>query len=65
MGSEITASEEYDAVYIHQRPYIDEILRHHGTSEVEQSPIQAPKELVTFTAHLRLWRVRIPGTKRR
>ena len=50
MGCEIAASEEYDAVYIHQRPYIDEILRHHETSEVEQSPIQAPKELVTFTA---------------
>ena len=50
LGCEIAVSEEYDAVYIHQRPYIEEVLRHHGTPEVDQSPIQAPKEMVTFQA---------------
>ena len=30
LGCEIAVTEDYDAVYIHQRPYIDEILRHHA-----------------------------------
>ncbi|CAE7317114.1 TY5A, partial [Symbiodinium microadriaticum] len=50
LGCEIAVSEEYDAVFIHQRPYIEEVLRLHETREVDQSPIQAPKELVTFEA---------------
>ncbi|OLP83551.1 Retrovirus-related Pol polyprotein from transposon TNT 1-94 [Symbiodinium microadriaticum] len=50
LGCEIAVTEEYDAVFIHQRPYIDEILRHHEVRDVDQSPIQAPKELVTFEA---------------
>ncbi|CAE7244180.1 unnamed protein product [Symbiodinium necroappetens] len=50
LGCEIAVSEEYDAVFIHQRPYIEEVLRLHETREVDQSPIQAPKDLVTFEA---------------
>ena len=51
LGCEIAVNEEYDAIYVHQRPYIEEILRHHQTPEIDQSPIQAPKELVTFEAY--------------
>ena len=43
-------SEDYDAVNVHERTYIEEILRHHATAETDQSPIQAPKELVTLEA---------------
>ena len=50
LGCEIAVSEEYDAIYVHQRPYIEEILRQYATPETEQSPIQAPKELVSFEA---------------
>ncbi|OLP80086.1 hypothetical protein AK812_SmicGene39547 [Symbiodinium microadriaticum] len=50
LGCEIAASEEHDAVFIHQRPYIEEVLRLHETREADQSPIQAPKNLVTFEA---------------
>ena len=50
LGCEIAVSEEYDAIYVHQRPYIEEILRQYSTPETEQSPIQAPKELVSFEA---------------
>ena len=50
LGCEIAVSEEYDAIYIHQRPYITELLRHHATPETDLSPIQAPKDLVTFEA---------------
>ncbi|CAE7596983.1 GIP [Symbiodinium sp. CCMP2592] len=51
LGCEIAVSEDYSAIYIHQRPYIEEILRQYATPETEQSPIQAPKELVTFEAY--------------
>ncbi|CAE7641367.1 unnamed protein product [Symbiodinium necroappetens] len=50
LGCEIAVTEDYDAVFIHQRPYIDEILRHHATPATDLSPIQSPKELVTFEA---------------
>ena len=50
LGCEIAVTEDYDAVFIHQRPYIDEILRHHATPVTDLSPIQSPKELVTFEA---------------
>ena len=50
LGCEIAVTEEYDAVFLHQRPYIEENLRHHEARDVDQSPIQAPKELVTFEA---------------
>ncbi|CAE7467924.1 unnamed protein product [Symbiodinium sp. CCMP2456] len=50
LGCEIAVNEDYDAIYVHQKPYIDEILRHHGTTETEQSYIQAPKEWVSFEA---------------
>ncbi|CAE7382490.1 unnamed protein product [Symbiodinium sp. CCMP2592] len=50
LGCEIATNEEFSAIYLHQRPYIEEILRHHGTEQTEQSPIQAPKEWVTFEA---------------
>ncbi|CAE7178911.1 unnamed protein product, partial [Symbiodinium necroappetens] len=50
LGCEIAVSEDYDAIYVHQRPYIEEILRQYATPETEQSPIQAPKELVSFEA---------------
>ncbi|CAE7942340.1 TY5A, partial [Symbiodinium sp. KB8] len=50
LGCEIAASEDHDAIYIHQRPYITELLRHHATPETDLSPIQAPRDLVTFEA---------------
>ena len=50
LGCEIAVSEEYDAIYVHQRPYIGELLRLHMTPSTESSPIQAPKDMVTFDA---------------
>ncbi|OLP93881.1 Copia protein [Symbiodinium microadriaticum] len=50
LGCEIAVTEDYDAIYLHQRPYIEEILRQYATPETEQSPIQAPKEWVSFEA---------------
>ena len=50
LGCEISTNEKFSACYLRQRPYIEEILRHHGTAETELSPIQSPKEWVTFEA---------------
>ena len=50
LGCEIAVTEGYDGIYIHQRPYIEEVLRHHSTPHTELSPIQAPKEMVSFEA---------------
>ncbi|CAE7777053.1 GIP [Symbiodinium sp. CCMP2592] len=50
LGCEIGTNEEMDTIYIHQRPYIEEILRSHNVQPTEQSPIQAPREMVTFEA---------------
>ena len=50
LGCEIAVSEDYDAIYIHQRPYIRELLRLHSTPSTDMSPIQAPREMVTFDA---------------
>ncbi|CAE7455790.1 GIP [Symbiodinium sp. CCMP2592] len=36
--------------YLHQRPYIDEILRHHGIAGTTLSQVQAPRDMVTFEA---------------
>ena len=50
LGCEIGINDDMDTIYIHQRPYIEEILRSHDVSTTEQSPIQAPREMVTFEA---------------
>ncbi|CAE7356335.1 GIP [Symbiodinium sp. KB8] len=52
LGCEILTTEAKDRFYLHQQPYIKEILRAHDVSETMRSPIQAPKHLVTFEAEL-------------
>ncbi|CAE7041783.1 GIP [Symbiodinium sp. CCMP2592] len=48
LGCEISTNDNMDCIYIHQRPYINEILRHHDISPQSLSFIQAPREMVTF-----------------
>ncbi|CAE7334850.1 GIP [Symbiodinium sp. CCMP2592] len=48
LGCEISTNDSMDCIYIHQRPYINEILRHHDISPQALSFIQAPREMVTF-----------------
>ncbi|CAE7314603.1 unnamed protein product [Symbiodinium sp. CCMP2456] len=50
LGCEILTNDERDRYYLHQQPYIKEILRAHDVPETATSPIQAPKHLVTFEA---------------
>ncbi|CAE7197715.1 GIP [Symbiodinium sp. CCMP2592] len=50
LGCEIATNENMDCIYVHQRPYINEILRHHEVPPQAVSYIQAPRELVTFEA---------------
>ena len=50
LGCEIATNESMDRIYVHQRPYINEILRHHDVSPQALSFIQAPREMVTFEA---------------
>ena len=50
LGCEILTTEAKDCYYLHQQPYIKEILKAHDVPETARSPIQAPKHLVTFEA---------------
>ncbi|CAE7563194.1 GIP [Symbiodinium sp. CCMP2592] len=50
LGCELSTNEDMDAIYVHQLPYIEEILRLHEVTSEEQSHIQAPREMVTFEA---------------
>ncbi|CAE7496106.1 unnamed protein product [Symbiodinium sp. CCMP2592] len=50
LGCEISTEEGENVFYLHQRPYIDEILRHHGIAASTLSQIQAPRDMVTFEA---------------
>ncbi|CAE7360569.1 GIP [Symbiodinium sp. CCMP2592] len=50
LGCEIVTNEPMTAIFVHQQPYIEEILRLHEISPAEQSLIQAPRETVTFEA---------------
>ena len=50
LGCEIYTNEDMSAIFMHQQPYIEEILRLHQVSQTEQSLIQAPGEMVTFEA---------------
>ena len=50
LGCEISASEDGHVFYIHQWPYIEEILRHHEVPSTTLSYVQAPREMVNFEA---------------
>ncbi|CAE7633410.1 RE1 [Symbiodinium sp. CCMP2592] len=50
LGCEISTSEDENVFYLHQRPYIDEILRHHEVAATMLSQVQAPRDMVTFEA---------------
>ena len=50
LGCELSTNEDMDAIYVHQLPYIEEILRLHNVPPEEQSHIQAPREIVPFEA---------------
>ncbi|CAE7730560.1 GIP [Symbiodinium sp. CCMP2456] len=50
LGCEILTTEARDRYYLHQQPYIKEILRAHDVPDTATSPIQAPRHLVTFEA---------------
>ncbi|CAE7214357.1 GIP, partial [Symbiodinium sp. KB8] len=50
LGCEILTTASYDRYYLHQRPYIKEILRAHDIPQTSCSPAQAPRHLVTFEA---------------
>eukprot|EP00439_Symbiodinium_sp_Y106_P067020 s115_g11.t1 len=50
LGCEILTTASRDRYYLHQQPYIKEILRAHDVPPSSTSPIQAPKHLVTFEA---------------
>ncbi|OLP85186.1 Copia protein [Symbiodinium microadriaticum] len=52
LGCEILTTGMKDRFYLHQQPYIKEIIRAHDISDTMRSPIQAPKHLVTFEAEL-------------
>ena len=48
LGCEIESNEGRDTYWIHQRPYIAEILRHHDVKVTSRSPIPCAKELFTL-----------------
>ena len=50
LGCEILTNSDRDRYYLHQQPYIRELLRAHDVPETSVSPVQAPKHLVTFEA---------------
>ena len=50
LGCEILTTASRDRYYLHQQPYIKDILRAHDIPPSSTSPIQAPKHLVTFEA---------------
>ncbi|CAE7538500.1 GIP [Symbiodinium sp. CCMP2592] len=50
LGCEISTTSDENVFYLHQRPYIDEILRHHGIAGTTLSQVQAPRDMVTFEA---------------
>ncbi|CAE7267533.1 unnamed protein product [Symbiodinium sp. CCMP2592] len=50
LGCEISVSDDGRVFYIHQRPYIEEVLRHHAIPDTTLSYVQAPREMVTFEA---------------
>ena len=50
LGCEILTNSDRDRYYLHQQPYIRELLRARDVPETSVSPVQAPKHLVTFEA---------------
>ena len=50
LGCEIEMANEEHGIFLHQRPYVMELLRSHGIPEQHKSPIPCSRELLTFTA---------------
>ena len=50
LGCEIELAGDGHGLYLHQRPYVMELLRSHGIPEHHKSPIPCSRELLTFAA---------------
>ena len=48
LGCEIEVNAAKDTYWIHQRPYISELLRHHEVATTARSPIPCARELLTL-----------------
>ena len=48
LGCEIETNEARDAYWIHQKPYVVELLRHHNIPSTARSPIPCPKDMLSL-----------------
>ncbi|CAE7745152.1 unnamed protein product [Symbiodinium sp. CCMP2592] len=48
LGCEIETNESRDTYWIHQKPYVMEILRHHEVPATSRSPVPCPRDLLTL-----------------
>ncbi|CAE7938651.1 unnamed protein product, partial [Symbiodinium sp. KB8] len=48
LGCEIEVNEAKDTYWIHQKPYVMELIRQHQVPETARSPIPCPREMLTL-----------------